>query len=183
MKKISSVLLCVILFGFSSAFAQDVQVVPTNVEIPYVETEWETQNQENQEEIVYNYYYSPTCGWCQKLDKFLDKNDAYEKLNINKINVREWNNVDKMMNAAQEVGINPSSVWTPFVTFGPSGTGSYIQGGYYGAAQHFAQQLNVEDPTAGVNLSQDEKSNRSLIVLILGLLIIVGPLAYLGLKK
>jgi hypothetical protein len=71
------------------------------------------------EKIVYNYYYSPTCGWCQKLDKFLKKHDGYQKLNINKIDVRTRG--DEMVKAAEEHGMDPS-VGTPFVTYGPNGT-------------------------------------------------------------
>jgi hypothetical protein len=77
------------------------------------------------EKIQYNYYHSETCGWCQKLNKFLNKHDAYEKLNINKIDVRTRG--DEMVKAAEEHGINPASVGTPFVTYGPNGTGSAIQ--------------------------------------------------------
>jgi len=175
MKKFTAVLLAIFAFQFSSVFAEEIQATTTAA--PITTTQAEVTTTQAEEEVVYNYYFSPTCGWCQKLDKFLESNDAYETLNINKIDVRT--HADKMMAAAEEVGINPSSVGTPFVTYGPNGTGSYIEGGFYGAAEHFANALNVDSPIA----SSEEQGSRSLIVMILGLLIIIAPLAYLGLKK
>ena len=175
MKKITALLLAIFAFQFSSVFAEEIQAVTTAA--PITTTQAEVTTTQAEEEVVYNYYFSPTCGWCQKLDAFLEKNDAYDKLTINKIDVRT--HADKMMSAAEEVGINPSSVGTPFVTYGPNGTGSYIEGGFYGAAEHFANALNVDSPIA----SSEEQGSRSLIIMILGLLIIIAPLAYLGLKK
>jgi hypothetical protein len=129
------------------------------------------------EKIQYNYYHSDTCGWCQKLDKFLKKHDGYEKLNINKIDVRTRG--DEMVKAAEEHGINPGSVGTPFVTYGTNGTWSAIESGYYGALELFADALNVKAdvPTQGA------KDPKRLYIMLLGLLVIIGPLAYLGLKK
>jgi thioredoxin-related protein len=72
------------------------------------------------EKIQYNYYHSDTCGWCQKLDKFLKKHDGYQKLNINKIDARTRG--DEMVKTAEEHGIDPMSVGTPFVTYGTNGT-------------------------------------------------------------
>lgn len=158
--------------------AEMVAPTVTGVAAPMAEiTTTSIETTDVKEEIVYNYYYSPTCGWCQKLDKFLKKNNAYDTLTINKIDVRTRG--DEMVKAAEEHGINPGSVGTPFVTYGPNGTWSAIQSGYYGALEVFAEALNVEAdvPTQGA------KDSKRLYVMLLGLLIIIGPLAYLGLKK
>ena len=127
---------------------------------------------------MYNYYYSPTCGWCQKLDKFLKSHDGYEKLNINKIDVRGARWIE-MVQAAEEHGIDWSSVGTPFVTYGPNGTGSAIETGFYGALELFATALGVEAELP----TQENNSSQRLFIILFGLLIIIGPLAYLGLKK
>jgi hypothetical protein len=84
-----------------------------------------------------------------------------------------------MVQAAEEHGIDGSSVGTPFVTYGPNGTGSAIQSGYYGALELFAEALDVE----AILPVQEKNSKQRLFVILFGLLIIVGPLAYLGLKK
>jgi len=183
MKKITALLLALFAFQFSSVFAEEIQAVTTSAPVTTTQAEitatWSNvESNENQEEIVYNYYFSPTCGWCQKLDAFLEGEDAFDKLTINKIDVRGENGI-KMIDAATEHGVDPSGVGTPFVTYGPNGTGSYIEGGFYGAVDHFAQALNVDSP---ITSAEDQKS-RSLIVMILGLIIIIAPLAYLGLKK
>ena len=182
MKKITALLLAIFALQFSSVFAEEIQEVttsaPVTTQTEMTNTGSSVESSENQEEIVYNYYFSPTCGWCQKLDAFLQKNDAFEKLTINKIDVRGENGI-KMIDAATEHGIDPSGVGTPFVTYGPNGTGSYIQWGFYGAADHFAQALNVDSPIATVQ----ENKSKSLIITLLGLMIIIAPLAYLGLKK
>lgn len=176
MKKFTLAMLVALLM-MQWAFAEEITAQPTAIAAP-VENVVENNTDEVQEEIVYNYYYSPTCGWCQKLDKFLKKHDAYEKLNINKIDVR-WARGIEMVQAAEEHGIDGRSVGTPFVTYGPNGTGSAVQTGFYGALDLFADALWVDNelPT-----QEDKKSNR-LFVILFGLLIIVGPLAYLGLKK
>ncbi len=183
MKKITALLLAVFAFQFSSVFAEEIQAVTTSAPITTTQTEMTNtgsnlESNENQEEVVYNYYFSPTCGWCQKLNAFLEKNDGFEKLNINKIDVRGENGI-KMIDAATEHGIDPSGVGTPFITYGPNGTGSYIEWGFYGAAEHFAQVLNVDSPIA----STQENKSKSLLITLLGLIIIIAPLAYLGLKK
>lgn len=183
MKKITALLLAIFAFQFSSVFAEEIQAVTTSVPVTTTQAEItntgsNVESSENQEEMVYNYYFSPTCGWCQKLDAFLEKNDAFEKLTINKIDVRGENGI-KMIDAATEHGIDPSGVGTPFVTYGPNGTGSYIQWGFYGAADYFAQALNVDSPIA----TAQENKSKSLIITLLGLIIIIAPLAYLGLKK
>lgn len=141
-------------------------ITPTSIDVTDVK-----------EKIQYNYYHSDTCGWCQKLDKFLKKHDGYEKLNINKIDARTRG--DEMVKAAEEHGIDPRSVGTPFVTYGPNGTWSAIESGYYGALEVFAEALNVKAdvPTQGA------KDPKRLYIMLLGLFVIIGPLAYLGLKK
>lgn len=182
MKKITALLLALFAFQFSSVFAEEIQAVttsaPITTQVEMTNTGSSVESSENQEETVYNYYFSPTCGWCQKLDAFLEKNDAFEKLNINKIDVRGENGI-KMIDAATEHGIDPSGVGTPFVTYGPNGTGSYIEGGFYGAAEHFASALNVDSPIA----TAQENKSKSLLITLLGVIIIIAPLAYLGLKK
>lgn len=182
MKKISALILAFFIMNISVAFAQEnTQAVTTSASITSTventQTVSDTESSQQSEEVVYNYYFSPTCGWCQKLDAFLEKNDAYEKLTINKFDVRSQ--ADKMMFAAEEHGLSPSSVGTPFVTYGPSGTGSYIDGGFYGAVEHFSQAMGIESPIA----SPEEQKNKSFIIVLIGLLVIVAPLAYLGLKK
>lgn len=173
MKKISAFILMVLVLNIGSVFAEEnIQAVTTSAPVT---TQAETNQQS--EEVVYNYYFSPTCGWCQKLDAFLEKNDAYVKLNINKFDVRSQ--ADKMMFAAEEHGLAPSSVGTPFVTYGPNGTGSYIDGGFYGAVEHFSQAMGIDSPIA----TPDEQKNKSFIIVLIWLLVIVAPLAYLGLKK
>lgn len=160
------------------AVAETVAPTVTSIAAPMAEiTTTSIEATDVKEKIQYNYYHSETCGWCQKLNKFLNKHDAYEKLNINKIDVRTRG--DEMVKAAEEHGINPGSVGTPFVTYGPNGTGSAIQSGFYWAVELFSEALNVEAdlPTQG------EKDPKRLYVMLLGLLIIIGPLAYLGLKK
>jgi hypothetical protein len=84
-----------------------------------------------------------------------------------------------MVTAAEEHGIDWASVWTPFVTYGPNGTGSAIQTGFYGALELFATALDVEAELP----TQEGNEKKRLYVILLGLLVIVGPLAYLGLKK
>jgi hypothetical protein len=84
-----------------------------------------------------------------------------------------------MIQAAEEHWINPASVWTPFVTYGPNGTWSAIQTGFYWALDLFAEALGVDNELP----TQEEKDLNRLFVILFGLLIIVGPLAYLGLKK
>ena len=175
MKKITLVALILLLIT-PAAFAEtaDIQATTTNVETGTVT---EIVSEVVQEEIVYNYYYSPTCGWCQKLDRFLDEHNAFDSLNINKIDVRTRG--IEMVTAAEEHGIDPASVGTPFVTYGKNGTGSAISGGYNEALTLFAGALNV----AAVEPTYESNPKQSLFVILFGLLIIVGPLAYLGLKK
>jgi hypothetical protein len=175
MKKFTLVMLITLLIT-PLASAESIEVQPTTIAAP-VEVIAENNIVEVQEEIVYNYYHSETCGWCQKLNKFLNKHDAYEKLNINKIDVRTRG--IEMVTAAEEHGIDPASVGTPFVTYGPNGTGSAIQTGFYGALELFATALDVEAELP----TQEGNEKQRLYVILLGLLVIVGPLAYLGLKK
>ena len=183
MKKLLLPLLIITLLAPFTVWAKVVvteMVAPTVTRVAAPMTDITTtsiETAEVKEKIVYNYYYSPTCGWCQKLDKFLNKNNAFDTLTINKIDVRTRG--DEMVQAAEEHGIDPATVGTPFVTYGPNGTWSAIQSGYYGALELFAEALNVE---AEVPTGETNKSNR-LYVILLGLLVIVGPLAYLGLKK
>jgi hypothetical protein len=127
MKKFTLVMLMALLIT-PATFAESIEIQPTAIAAP-VELVAENNTTEAQEEIVYNYYHSETCGWCQKLDKFLKKHDGYEKLNINKIDVRTRG--IEMVSAAEEHGIDPRSVGTPFVTYGPNGTGSAVQTGFY----------------------------------------------------
>lgn len=179
MKKFTFIALIALLIT-PSAFAENIDVQAISAPVPTLISNENTSEvivEEKQEEVMYNYYYSPTCGWCQKLDNFLNSHNAFDTLNINKIDVRTRG--VEMVEAAEEHGIDGASVGTPFVTYGPNGTGSAIETGYYGALELFAQALNVEavEPTYETDASQ------RLIIIILGLLIIVGPLAYLGLKK
>lgn len=179
MKKLKLVTLMLLLITPAS-FAAEIESSATWVIAPTItsiENSIEViSNQE--EETIYNYYYAPTCRWCQRLDNFLDFHNAFDTLNINKINVT-WARGIEMVEAAEEHGIDGSSVGTPFVTYGPNGTGSAIETGFYGALELFAWALGVDavEPTYETNSSQ------RLIIIILGLLIIIGPLAYLGLKK
>lgn len=175
MKKITLITLITLLLT-PLVSAESIVVQPTAIAAP-VELITENNITEIKEEVVYNYYYSPTCGWCQKLDNFLKSHDAYEKLNINKIDVRTRG--IEMVTAAEEHGIDGSSVWTPFVTYWPNGTGSAIQNGFYGALELFATALDVEAELP----TQEGNEKKRLYVILLGLLVIVGPLAYLGLKK
>lgn len=176
MKKFILAMLMALLIT-PATFAEEIQAQPTAIAAP-VEIVAENNTAEVQEEIQYNYYYSPTCSWCQKLDKFLKKHDAYEKLNINKIDVT-WARGIEMIQAAEEHGIDWRSVGTPFVTYGQNGTGSAVQTGFYGALDLFAEALGVDNELP----TEEEKKSNRLFVILFGLLIIVGPLAYLGLKK
>lgn len=174
MKKFTLVMLIALLLT-PMTFAESIEVQPTAVAPePIVKAE---NTSEVAEKVVYNYYYSPTCVWCQKLDKFLKKHDAYEKLEINKIDVRSRG--IEMVQAAEEHGINPASVGTPFVTYGVNGTGTAVPSGFYGALDLFADALGVDNELP----TEEEKKSNRLFVILFGLLIIVGPLAYLGLKK
>ena len=178
MKKIISIVLFSLLIT-STAAAQDVWTGQATIVSPaelVIDNSTPLENQE-QEKVIYNYYYSPTCKWCQQLDNFLKKHDAYSQLEINKIDVRSRG--EEMIQAAEEHGINPASVWTPFVTYGPNGTWAAIQSGYYGALDLFADALWVDN---GLQ-TQEEKDMNRLFVILFGLIIIIGPLAYLGLKK
>jgi hypothetical protein len=79
------------LLTIPSALAENIELEAVSVAVPSLVSTENTVSviaEENKEKIMYNYYYSPTCGWCQKLDKFLKSHDAYEKLNINKVDVR-----------------------------------------------------------------------------------------------
>ncbi|MCP4524157.1 MAG: hypothetical protein GY828_08115, partial [Candidatus Gracilibacteria bacterium] len=68
---------------------------------------------------------------------------------------------------------------TPFIVYTENGTEKYISNGYQGAVKYFSSVLGIENPIP----TNEEKKNQELILTLLGLLIIIGPLAYLGLKK
>jgi thioredoxin-related protein len=98
MKKFTPALLITLLMT-SVTFADEPQLETTAIAAP-VELVAENTQAQVQEKVVYNYYHSPACTWCQKLDKFLKKHDAYEKLEINKIDVRSRG--VEMIQAAEE---------------------------------------------------------------------------------
>jgi hypothetical protein len=90
MRKFTLIALILLLIT-PAAFAENIEVETISAPLPTListENTIEVVTKEVKEEVMYNYYYSPTCGWCQKLDKFLKSHDAYEKLNINKVDVR-----------------------------------------------------------------------------------------------
>ncbi len=63
------------------------------------------------------YYYGRECPHCEKVEKFLEDNDIYKKINFAKKEV--WHNKDngeKLMEAAQKCGINPKKIGVPFVS-------------------------------------------------------------------
>lgn len=126
------------------------------------------------EKIEYIYYHSETCGWCQKLNKFLEKNNAYEKLSITKIDVNQ--HAIEFNNVAENLWARPG---TPFVTYEENWEKKYIEWGFYNIVDYFSKELSIDLPTS----TPEENKSKRLYVILLGLLIIVGPLAYLGLKK
>ncbi len=74
--------------SISSVFAE---VLPEVTSVNVVTTESVTTESGSTvapvELIQYDYYHSETCRFCQMLDAFLKENKAYDKLNINKIDV------------------------------------------------------------------------------------------------
>ena len=180
MKKFTLVALILLLITPVS-LAAEIEATSTSIVAPNVttlENNIEVVLEDQQEEIMYNYYYSPTCGWCQKLDTFLDYHNAFDSLNINKVNVTGARGIE-MVQAAEEHGIDGSSVGTPFVTYGPNGTGSAVETWYYGALELFAWALWVD----AVEPTFETDPAKRLLIIIIGLFIVVWPLAYLGLKK
>jgi hypothetical protein len=90
MRKFTLIALILLLIT-PATFAENIELEAVSVAVPSlisIENNVNVVVEEAQEELKYNYYHSPACGWCQKLDKFLKSHDAYEKLNINKIDVR-----------------------------------------------------------------------------------------------
>jgi hypothetical protein len=90
MRKFTLIALILLLIT-PAAFAEIIELEAVSAPVPNListENNVKVVAEDAKEELMYNYYYSPTCGWCQKLDKFLKSHDAYEKLNINKIDVR-----------------------------------------------------------------------------------------------
>ncbi|MCP4524059.1 MAG: hypothetical protein GY828_07625 [Candidatus Gracilibacteria bacterium] len=178
--------LLISLLSITSVFAE-VSPVVTNTAINNVEAvttqastgvTLETTKVETQqavELIQYDYYHSETCRFCQMLDKFLIDNNAYDTLNINKIDVAVRG--DEMQIRAEALGVTRPG--TPFVVYKENGKETYIPGGYPGAVEYFSNILGVESTI----LTEGDKKMNKLLTIIFGLLIIIGPLAYLGLKK
>jgi hypothetical protein len=57
-----------------------------------------------------DYYYSPTCGWCQKLDQYIEENDISSKVEINKIDVRNQGQSELFVNIIEELGLEQAEV-------------------------------------------------------------------------
>lgn len=62
------------------------------------------------------YYYWNGCSYCVGVDKFLEKNDAYKSLWIEKKEIWYDNtNRDAFLKAGEDLGLSVSSMWVPFV--------------------------------------------------------------------
>lgn len=89
------------------------------------------------EKIQVDYYYSEWCGWCKKLDQYIEENDISNKVEINKIDVAK--NPTIFLNTIEKLWLNSATVWIPFIVYIENGNKQYIQWWYYGWKTYFSK--------------------------------------------
>ena len=161
MKKI--VMLIISVFFFTSI---------SNAEIAPEDTSWDWNS--------YIYYYWQGCTHCAKLDNFLDKTDAYNRLNIEKKEVYFDNtNRSEMLQACTRMWINESDSWVPFVLVT---TGSWEELALFwdtDIINYVSPYLwwEVED------INNDSNSNKTIILVVIWLLAIIIPVVIINITN
>lgn len=95
----------------------------------------------NTEKVKIDYYYSPTCNWCKKLDEYIEVNDISSKVEINKIDIRNQDKWVLFVNTVEELGLNSEEVWIPFIVYTENGKKEYVKWWYYGWIWYFSELL------------------------------------------
>ncbi|ATU05721.1 hypothetical protein BKN14_04790 [Candidatus Gracilibacteria bacterium HOT-871] len=81
------------------------------------------------ENASYTYYYGEGCKYCKQFSKYMDSVGGWDKLNIDKREV--WSNRDnavKMASDMQRLGLDSSTLTTPFLVINSNGKETALTG-------------------------------------------------------
>lgn len=195
MKKFFSLIL-LFLVSFSHSFAESWALVEPNLnlssgtvlEVNSATTwTWENVLVKPVESSIYTYYYSVTCPYCQKLNRYLDSVDWYSKLNIDKREV--LNNKDNSMKMAEDIqrlGLENQNIWVPFIIVNNWWKETHLTGLDQAIAylepilwkydeSEINQKIKAEQEQNKQIMKENNKEQKGIFIIILILLAIIIP--------
>lgn len=189
MKKILVVLLLSFIFS-SLSFADNIVVSTWNLEnstwkiLEVTSATSGTQNvlkeEKSIEETMITYYYSSTCSYCQRLNRYLDKVDGYSKLNIDKREVSNKDNSRKWTEDIKRLWLeNDKSIWVPFLVVNENWKESVLRW-LDEAMAYFEPKLGKVIET---KVEVDNNKNVKIFMLIVVLLAIFIPFLFIKKSK
>ena len=128
----------------------------------------------------YTYFYAEWCTYCVKLDEFLTANNAYDKFNITKVDVRET--PELMTQASEDVWIPMKDIGTPFVVVDRDWTKEWLVWLDIIREEFENQLLNQWEEIKEYEAPIGQKSIIKYILLALWAILLVWGIAYYNKK-